>query len=1063
MVRVLHTPSDRDLGLVRIANNSGISISVLPNGQIFAIEHEHAAGRTMVNQLLGSPAGGGVGRLFLRAGGTHPFVAEIYGPNAKVEFGASADRFVWQGETDGFHHRVTLWLHPRLPVWLWDVSVEKTDSGEAPCDIILAQDLGLGPRGFLMNNEAYASQYIDCHIARHPRFGPILMHRQNLEQYGDHPWIAHGCFEGAASFATDGIQLFDAEFRSGGLAALPSGGDLPGVRLQREAACAILQSRRVDTWAGAQARWTFFASYEPSHPLATEDADMARADAAEEAAQAFTHLEIPLQMPTRSLLQDAPPLAVIPLSAEAVSQNYPERLHEEWRGEELLSFFTPDGVHNRHVVLREKERQIKRRHGTLLRTGQSLLPDEKTLCATCWMHGVFGAQLTIGNTSFHKLFTVARDANDAARTGGLRILADTGEGWRLLTAPSVFEMGLSDCRWVYLLADRTITVHAAASGDDPAMQWEIAVDGPPCRFLVFGQLALGEHEYGSAGKIEISNASCRVRFRPDPGSLWGQSYPDAVYHLVTSTPGAVDALGGAELLAGASLRSAGAYVAMRTHPACELRFAITGSLRNATEAEDLAAKYAAGVAMNAMLDRAAAFWRHVTKDRRFDDSALDTMHPWLAHNAVIHLSVPHGLEQYGGAAWGTRDLCQGPVEFLLALGHAEPVREILKILFAQQHWERGDWPQWFMLEPYSQIRAGDSHGDVILWPLKALCDYVEATKDRTILDEPAAWLSEDGTAKPAPIAVHVEKLLETVCTRFIPGTALLRYGEGDWNDTLQPADPAMRDRLVSSWTCALMFDQVQRYAKILRQRGEFRQANDLATLAGAIRAEFNRYLIRDGVVAGYALFAPGRGTPELLLHPSDRRTGVSYSLIPMTCAITGGLFTPEQARRHFDLIREHLLFPDGVRLMDKPLAYRGGVETIFRRAETSAFFGRETGLMYVHAHLRYCEAAGLLWEQEALRNGLKAVNPITAGDVVPQASLRQRNAYFTSSDAAFNDRYEACSRWDDVKSGRVELDGGWRIYSSGPGLFVLLINWLGEKEVFADSQATLSEAAMACG
>ena len=34
---------------------------------------------------------------------------------------------------------------------------------------MLLQDIGLGERGFLMNNEAYASQYIDHHVARHPR------------------------------------------------------------------------------------------------------------------------------------------------------------------------------------------------------------------------------------------------------------------------------------------------------------------------------------------------------------------------------------------------------------------------------------------------------------------------------------------------------------------------------------------------------------------------------------------------------------------------------------------------------------------------------------------------------------------------------------------------------------------------------------------------------------------------------------------------------------------------------------------------------------------------------
>ena len=95
----------------------------------------------------------------------------------------------------------------------------------------------------------------------------------------------------------------------------------------------------------------------------------------------------------------------------------------------------------------------------------------------------------------------------------------------------------------------------------------------------------------------------------------------------------------------------------------------------------------------------------------------------------MHLTVPHGLEQYTGAAWGTRDVCQGPVEFLLALEHDAPVKEILRIVFAQQHEAAGDWPQWFMLEPYASIRDRHSHGDVIVWPLKALCDYIEATND----------------------------------------------------------------------------------------------------------------------------------------------------------------------------------------------------------------------------------------------------------------------------------------------------------------------------------------------
>ena len=83
------------------------------------------------------------------------------------------------------------------------------------------------------------------------------------------------------------------------------------------------------------------------------------------------------------------------------------------------------------------------------------------------------------------------------------MLIDIGEGWRLLSVPSAFDMGLGDCRWIYRLADRTVTVHAIASGVDAAMQWRVEVDGPPARFLVLGHVVLGEREYEQSGRITI--------------------------------------------------------------------------------------------------------------------------------------------------------------------------------------------------------------------------------------------------------------------------------------------------------------------------------------------------------------------------------------------------------------------------------------------------------------------------------------------------------------------------------------------------------------------------------
>jgi cellobiose phosphorylase len=1045
---VLTTPRRDDLDLVSIANRTGLSISVLPNGALFAIEHTQDGRRIVINQVLGSPIAGGMGRLFVRVGAPEPTVLAVAGAEAPGCAGFADDRYVWQGEAGGVDYRTTLWLHPASNVWLWRVEVVNRRGAETACDAVLIQDLGLGEQGFLMGNEAYASQYLDHFVAKHPRLNHVLMSRQNLAQGGAHPWTAHGCLEGAAGFATDYRDLMGPAHRDADRFALPFGSKLPSTRLQWETACAAIQSESARLAPGAAASWTFFGVYAADHPAASSEEDLSIVDDVERVYKAFHTRDVSLAQPARSILQEAPAAVALPLEAQALSGRYGRRTHLERKDGQTLSFFTPANSHKRHVVLRDKERIVWRRHGSLLRSGREMLPAETMLCATCWMHGVFGAQLTLGNTSFHKLFSLSRDPYNISRGSGLRILADLGEGWRLLTVPSVFEMGLSDCRWIYRLQDRTITVCAIVAANEPAMQWRLTVEGDPCRFLIFGHLVLGEHEFSHAGRMEIDARRKQFLFRPDRADgLWGKRYLQATYCWVTSTPVHIDAIGADELLYADGKRRSGAYAAIRTHPTISYVFAVVGSLTDVKEAAALAAKYSRPVEDAAMLDEADRCWRNITRGVRLKNAsgeanAIDTVLPWLIHDAMMHLTVPHGLEQYSGAAWGTRDVCQGPLELLLSLQHDVPAKAIVRIIFAQQYERRGDWPQWFMLEPYSAIQDSEAHGDVIVWPLKALCDYIEATGDFAFLYERIAWRREDNFEKTIhsdSVDVHVEKLIATVLERFIPATHLIRYGNGDWNDSLQPVDPEMHDWMASSWTVALLYQQLRRYAEILRLAGRSGASDLHDSLASAMAADFHRFLVRDGVVAGYGVFRPERGLSELLLHPRDGRTGVSYSLIPMTQAIISGLFTREQAESHLDIVRENLLFPDGARLMEKPLVYRGGLETMFRRAESAAFFGREIGLMYVHSHLRYAEAMSVLGETEALWEALLVANPIAVTDRLAHASLRQRNAYFSSSDAAFRDRYEASSEWERVKASAVPVDGGWRVYSSGPGLYLYIL------------------------
>ena len=218
-----------------------------------------------------------------------------------------------------------------------------------------------------------------------------------------------------------------------------------------------------------------------------------------------------------------------------------------------------------------------------------------------------------------------------------------------------------------------------------------------------------------------------------------------------------------------------------------------------------------------------------------------------------------------------------------------------------------------------------------------------------------------------------------------------------------------------------------------------------------MRTDFAAQLMPGGVVAGFLVTEPdGRARP--LLHPNDAVTGIHYRLLPMTRSMLAELFTPAEAKHHLQIIGQELSFPDGVRLMNRPSAYQGGRERFFKRADTAANVGREIGLHYVHANLRYVAALAKLGEAGKLWAELQRLNPVALRESVPTAAPRQSNVYFSSSDADFADRYEAADRWEELRRGEVAVRGGWRLYSSGPGLFLHLIrsSLLGIRESFGE-------------
>ena len=135
--------------------------------------------------------------------------------------------------------------------------------------------------------------------------------------------------------------------------------------------------------------------------------------------------------------------------------------------------------------------------------------------------------------------------------------------------------------------------------------------------------------------------------------------------------------------------------------------------------------------------------------------------------------------------------------------------------------------------------------------------------------------------------------------------------------------------------------------------------------------------------------------------------------------------------------------------MNTFVTYHGGKKTYFQRAETATNVGREVGILYMHAHLRYIEAMAKLGLANKAYDALFKSSSININKHVKNADLRQSNTYFSSSDADFSDRYIAKEKFSLLKKGDVLVKAGWRLYSSGPGIYInqFISNVLGIKTV----------------
>jgi 1,2-beta-oligoglucan phosphorylase len=1023
---------------VCITTPSGLKFEINANGSIKRMDH----GDIMLNLFLGNEMEGGPANIYLRRKSAGVEAVPLLGPCSPASFRINGQGVIANGTWRGLRFLLRLVLAQSAPAWFWHVELENTGPETVTCDLMYTQDLGLAHYGAVRLNEYYVSHYIDHTPLNHPRHGVALASRQNQSMGGKCPWTVIGSLCRGVSYATDALQFYGLAARAGRTPVGLTEG-LPGARRQHEHSMAAIQDCPVRLEPGEKAQRGFFGWFESDRQSATSEADLSFIDTALSLAEAVT-VHAPQtakdMQQAASLFCTAPLLDACELTEADITDLFgAKRRHEEREHSRLLSFFT--GATS-HVVLKEKELKALRPHGHLLRTGNALTPDETTLTSTTWMAGVFHSMVTQGHVSINRFLSTCHSYLGLFRSHGLRVFVEIEGCWHLLDVPSAYEMTPDSCRWIYSHQKGMLAVRSCGPADHHELSLSVEVlSGEPVRFFVSCHVAINGDDGSSARPVSYARDADGIFIRSLPDCDVGWRFPEGGFRIQTAPGTFIERLGGDELLFADDASRNQPFLCLVTAPALSIGFSITGCL----------------IAQSAGSQQGPRnFWSAITAGLHIHPPAASPLAPaaarvaeilpWFIHNALIHYLSPRGLEQYSGGGWGTRDVSQGPVEMLISLGRFEPVRDILLRLFKQQNPD-GDWPQWFMFFDRERgIRPGDSHGDIVYWPVLALAQYLLATEDAGLLDVlvPFFHPEGDGKAEQATLWQHVERALAVMNERIIPGTRLAAYGNGDWNDSLQPVQHGMREHLCSSWTVTLNYQTLITLAQALDRLGRCDRAAAFETAARATLENFQRILIVDDTITGFAYFRDGSRI-DYLLHPRDKETGLSYSLLPMIHAVINGMLTPQQAQTHLCLIKEHLLGPEGAHLFDRPMQYHGGPQTYFQRAESTTFFGRENGLMYTHAHLRYAEALARFGDADGFFKALCQANPIAIGELVLPATLRQANCYYSSSDPAFADRYEAYAHYDKVKEGAVPLEGGWRVYSSGAGICVRLImqNFLG--------------------
>ncbi|MDD5394150.1 MAG: glucoamylase family protein [Thiothrix sp.] len=456
----------------------------------------------------------------------------------------------------------------------------------------------------------------------------------------------------------------------------------------------------------------------------------------------------------------------------------------------------------------------------------------------------------------------------------------------------------------------------------------------------------------------------------------------------------------------------------------ELVFSL-GAGRDANDAAVLIQRFRGLAAARDALTAVQQYWVRTldTVQMETPDQSINVLgNGWLVYQTLAcRMWARSGYYQSGGA-FGFRDQLQDA----MALVHTEPhkVREHL-LLCANHQFAEGDVQHWW--HPPSDRGVRTHCSDDYLWLPLAVCRYITATNDFSVLDEQAAFLTgravnadEDSyydlpgrAGETAPLYQHcVQAILHGL--RF-GEHGLPLMGSGDWNDGMNLV--GMGGKGESIWLGFFLCEVLGQFTELARLR------NDIPF---AERCQEERYQLRqnierhgwDGEWYRRAYFDDG--TPlGSASNPECRIDSIAQSW-----SVLSGVGAPERALQAMQSLNQHLVRRDDalVQLLDPPFNI-SALDPGYIRGYVPGV--RENGGQYTHAAVWAAMAFARLGDSARAWELMTLINPVNHGQSPAGIATYKVEPYVVAADV-----YGVAPH-----TGR----GGWTWYTGSAGWLYRLL------------------------